>query len=420
MNNLAAHLIPIFQGHSAGAGRRRWGAITGARACLPVAALLLVPPVAWPDRTPSIHAVAVSRPLRTSGSWSPVAAMGVARLGHKAVVLRNGTVLVIGGSDVGNGIFSLSSAELFDRRSRTWTPTGSMLGSRYSFTATVLRNGEVLVTGGFETGVGTLATAELYDPRTGTWRATASMSVRRDAHTATLLRDGTVLVVGGFDGAGAVNLGAELYDPRSGAWIPTGSIGTGRALHTATPLRDGRVLVLGGSNAQGTTDSAELYDPQTGRWDPAASLSIPRVGHGATLLHDGSVLISGGCCFADGALLGSAELYDPHTDTWLPTGAMTIPRGGHNPVVLRTGGVLASGGCCQSPASDPEPEPPFYFANTEIYNPRTGTWQAEESMSVPRVGHTATLLRSGEVLVAGGANETDGVMARAEIFGPAR
>jgi hypothetical protein len=60
------------------------------------------------------------------------------------------------------------------------------------------------------------------------------------------------------------------------------------------------------------------------------------------------------------------------------------------------------------------------FASTEIYNPRTGTWEAAESMSVPRHGHTTTLLRSGEVLVSGGANENDGVMASAELFSPGR
>ena len=86
----------------------------------------------------------------------------------------------------------------------------------------------------------------------------------------------------------------------------------------------------------------------------------------------------------------------------------------------KPGRVLASGGCCQSPTNVPEPEPPFVFASTEVYNLRTGTWQADASMSVPRHGHTATLLRSGEVLVTGGSNENDGVMASAELFSPGR
>jgi hypothetical protein len=97
----------------------------------------------------------------------------------------------------------------------------------------------------------------------------------------------------------------------------------------------------------------------------------------------------------------------------LPTGDMTATRFGHNPIVLRTGRVLATGGCCQAPDD-------VVLASVEVYSRRTGTWQAEESMSVARLGHTTTRLRSGEVLVTGGANEIDGVMAGAELFTPAR
>jgi hypothetical protein len=404
MSNLAQHLIRTLYGHIAiaGAGRHRLGAITVAGPFLAVAALLLPAPLAWSDGMPSPNAVAVSKTTTTSGTWSPVADMGAARQGHRAVVLRTGTVLIIGGND--NDTMPLSSAELFDPRSGVWTPTGSMLGPRSDFTATVLRDGEVLVAGG--------DTAELYDPRAGTWRATAPLSAHRNGHTATRLLDGTVLVAGGTDGTGGVNASAELYDPRTGTWTPTGSMGTARFLHTATLLHDGRVLVVGGDNTQGTTDTAELYDPHSGGWDPAASLSTPRVQHGAALLRDGSVLVSGGCCF-----LGSAELYDPHTDTWLPTGDMTATRFGHNPIVLHTGSVLATGGCCQPDGGGFE-EPDLVLASVEVYSPRTGTWQAEESMSVARLGHTTTLLRSGQVLVTGGANEIDGVMASAELFTP--
>jgi N-acetylneuraminic acid mutarotase len=48
----------------------------------------------------------------------------------------------------------------------------------------------------------------------------------------------------------------------------------------------------------------------------------------------------------------------------------------------------------------------------------SGTWADTGSMSVARVGHTATLLRNGQVLVAGGENSTNG-LSSAELYNPA-
>src|SRR5581483_8529024 len=125
----------------------------------------------------------------------------------------------------------------------TFNNTGSLATGRYYQTSTVLQNGKVLVAGGYNSGY--LTSAELYDPATGTWTTTGSLSTGRFLHTATLLRNGKVLVAGGRNSSGYV-ASAELYDPASGTWTVTGSLITARQIHSATLLPNGKVLIAGG------------------------------------------------------------------------------------------------------------------------------------------------------------------------------
>jgi hypothetical protein len=94
-----------------------------------------------------------------------------------------------------------------------------MLEGRMFHTATLLPGGKVLVVGGTDSvidGGVILASGELYDPATGSWTATISMQVARGGYTATLLRDGTVLVAGG-NGISGYLASTELYDPGTGS-----------------------------------------------------------------------------------------------------------------------------------------------------------------------------------------------------------
>jgi hypothetical protein len=96
----------------------------------------------------------------------------------------------------------------------------------------------------------------LYDPSTGKFSLTAPLSVQRRGCTATLLRDGRVLIAGG--GSGVSVSPAEIYDPVSNKFGPTGTMIDEVDSQTATLLEDDRVLIIGGN---GSRNSAELYWP---------------------------------------------------------------------------------------------------------------------------------------------------------------
>ena len=290
----------------------------------------------------------------------------------------------------------------------TWTAAGPLPAKAYLQAATDLGDGTVLVTGGRDDATSdshSLALAELFDAGTGTWTPAASMASGRSVHTATRLSDGRVLVAGGFDDWAALAT-AEIFEPGTGIWAPTGSMVEARGYHTATLLPDGRVLVAGGRSNNSSTghalSSAELFDPTTGVWTPTASMSRGRAYHTATLLPDGRVLVAG--AGVDGArvdVADTAELYDPATGRWTPTGSMTVPRAGHAAVLLSTGEVLVAGGNDSTAGWFQAGSGPA-LASAELYDAATGSWTATGDMHRPHALLTATVLADGEVLVTGG------------------
>jgi hypothetical protein len=135
-----------------------------------------------------------------------------------------------------------------------------MTVARRLHTATLLGNGKVLIAGGenWPPGNNTLLSADLYDPSVGTFSATGAMTAARSWHTATLLENGEVLITGGFPGLAS----AELYNPWAGTFTATGNMNVARRWQTATLLGNGKVLIEGGDSGDGsyTLASAELYE----------------------------------------------------------------------------------------------------------------------------------------------------------------
>lgn len=299
---------------------------------------------------------------RDTGIWTATTPMNSARAAAVSVRLEN-RVLVIGGFDENFNV--LASAEIYNPRTARWTLTAPMNDARVEdFTAVALsdqgghRSGKVLVAGGTASdGVTSLSSAEIYDEATNSWTRTGSMNVGRGEYVSVQLLDGRVLAIGGVASDGTALASAEIYDPATGVWTLTGSMSAARNDEQAVRLRDGRVLVAGGGT--GSEDnprlkSAEIFDPATGQWTPTGHMTTPRseADHAAVLLGHDMMLVPGGLD-APHENVASTDLYNPRTGKWTAGAPMSEPRSGHVALTRKedTRSVIIMGGLDQGPAA---------------------------------------------------------------------
>jgi hypothetical protein len=177
-----------------------------------------------------------------TGTFSPTGNMSIPRLFATANLLDNGKVLITGGGSVVGNCFgcSVASAEIYDPRSGEFSAVGSMGSSRRGHVAVLLKNRSVLVAGGIDDQLPDperfLSSAEVFNVYSLKFSPVSNMMSPRFDHAASLLRDGRVLITGGFiDGVDITNA-AELFDPRTGSFAVTGTMTDARTEHTSTGL----------------------------------------------------------------------------------------------------------------------------------------------------------------------------------------
>lgn len=269
---------------------------------------------------------------------------------------------------------AMVSAGTYEAATNAWTPTGTFT-QRYGYTLVRLKDGRVLVAGGYDPEG---KTAAIYDPSTNAWTATPTMPASRSRAPAAVLPDGRVLFTTSRQPDLSWAPDADLFDPVSFTWTPTTgasttacvdgdafelpdgrfffacdwrgeyytpSTGTFTAVtgftHTydvAVQLADGRILLAGGYGA-----ACQILDPSTNQLLPTGSMLSPaRHEAAATLMSDGTVLVAGG---HDGtATLDSVERFDPATGSWSPATPLLQKREGAHMVLLPTGDALVVGG----------------------------------------------------------------------------
>jgi N-acetylneuraminic acid mutarotase len=144
-------------------------------------------------------------------SFTPLTALGLARGFHTATLLNTGKILVTGGQTTGPiSLFATNTAELYDPTGAgATTPTTANLASALTnHVAVLLPDGRVLITGG--NNAPPVTQSELYDPTADSFTVTGPLSAGRYFFTANLLSDGSVMITGGALGSDAIT---EIYRP---------------------------------------------------------------------------------------------------------------------------------------------------------------------------------------------------------------
>lgn len=348
------------------------------------------------------------------------------RARHEAVLLQSLDVAAFGGVSGGrvaiNGLGTvLRSAEIYNRTTGTWRSSIAnnsvgMAYPRYGHTATLLDNGNVLITGGGDERT-IWDTAEIYDPRADSFSPTSTfMRDSRQYHTATRIGNGNVVLTGGwtmsivlirFGTAGSSNTALisqtiEVYDVPSGTFLnSTQNMRFEKMYHTATLLQSGHVMVAGGYILPWnsvfwcpTTDTCDVYKPDintsagdAGVLETTGNLKTARMNHTANAYTTGNaqglVIAMGGYETAPfAALLGSAEVYDPSIpiangfkgDWSLVAATMARTRRAHTTTFMGNGAnagrLIVVGGATTAPITQliVPPAPPHFWPATDGFN----------------------------------------------------
>jgi len=354
---------------------------------------------------------AVSSPFNVSG-YCDTGSMNTARRNHIVLTLPNGKILLTGGAANGNATGALTSAELYDPVAHTFTTISPMNVARADHAMTLLPNGTVLVTGGFNDTNIALQTAEIFNPTSNTFTLlTAPMISARAQHTSTLLANGKVLLAGGNDATGTSLASAEIFDPVAGTFTAsTHTMNSVRQIHHADLLPNGKVLISGGFDTNANPfASAEIYDPVADTFTLTGSMGTARGNHASALLYTGKVLVAGGLVPSGATTVrtATAEVYDPVAGTFSPTGSMSVPRAQYFAMVLDDGTIFISG-TAALPAG----------ASADIYNPASGTFSATSPFTMVQVGLRQAVAPDGTVLLASGVNASTVTVPNSEIFYP--
>ncbi len=197
----------------------------------------------------------------------------------------------------------------------------------------------------------------------------------------------------------------EIYDPELDAWTPAGELSAARAFAVALGLGGAGVLVAGGEGNSVFADESsrvDRFDPSTGMWAEEPLLAEGRVAPLDTVLPDGRLWIGMGYGHYLAAL---GEIRATDSGVWSSTASPTdTPLDYALAAIAPLGGTTLHLACGGSPTTI---DPAQYWKADCFLVLEDGAIVDAPPMLERRVGHTATPLADGRVLVVGSAERSD-------------
>jgi hypothetical protein len=277
----------------------------------------------------------------TSESFSPVPTpLSLARVGHAAVLLPDGRVLITGGADIAKLSLPCSScgrddlllsavhkkAEVYDPTARSLTLLSHEMMAKRAF-HTALRankNGRVLLVGGEDDAGTTLSSTETFSPDGDLFSTGEDLDVARTRHAAARLPNDDVCVFGGLSDSGTLTSVLGTFEcftvDAFGVATKTAQLPmfSSRRDHCAVPLTSGEVLLFGGYGPDGNSlATAELDGPTASPAQAGVPLKARALhacaGLGGAAGGWEAVLVVGGVDARDGLWTSqpSGEIYTP-------------------------------------------------------------------------------------------------------------
>ncbi|HYR87936.1 MAG TPA: LamG-like jellyroll fold domain-containing protein [Terriglobia bacterium] len=316
--------------------------------------------LAWDD---SAGSAVVWNPA--TGAFSPVPiADNLFCSGH--VETADGKVFVVGGH--ANFDIGLTSINVFDPTTESWSQKAPMSFARWYGTGTTLGDGRVLATlGTINCKTCIAGTPEVYNPVTNSWTTVAGANLPFTPYYGHMF----VLPNGKLFAAAASenNIVSRMLDLQAQTWSTVGATaidGTASVMY-----QPGKIMKSGGAwddNVGTPSDRAYVIDmtQPSPTWRQVASMAFSRVTHNQTLLPDGNVLTTGGSNNSNVALVSAsvydAEMWSPTTETWKTMAKMQVQRVYHSTAILLPDGRVLSAGSGRFPGGLDQ-------TSAEIYSP---------------------------------------------------
>ncbi|WP_324650000.1 malectin domain-containing carbohydrate-binding protein [Georgenia sp. H159] len=374
-----------------------------------------------------------------TNAWTKVASLPVAR-SHAAVVVRNGSIVVLGGTNPGNIASRYVTA--YHPREDVWTNLPQLPGGRKTPVAAMVGDVLYLTTGShavtnwagrfadrwesspsMPVSIGEVAggiigksmymigesnsSTVAFDVSTGSWKSGLAMRPYRGHHHAAEVVGDRLFLIGGLGGGSAGKV--QIYNPATNAWT-LGADMPFAAGSISTAVINGKIYAAGGIIGSTTTTRSAVYNPATNSWTEIAPMPQGR-NHAASTTDGSKLYVAGGRGPGSGDAnvvangFDTLQVYDPATNTWRSSassgsGLAPLPqaRGGMGKAVWYDGEMYVIGGETQNGAGATANR---VYNRVDIYNPATNSWRLGTPMPTARHG-IFPLLVGNRIVVAGG------------------